>query len=65
MKQRMVDQDIFDRVSDPILKEYRLALQGLRDTIAAIPDDEWIRGESKSDVPVRQACHLLHTKETG
>jgi hypothetical protein len=55
----MVDQEIIDRVSEPILREYRLAFQGLRDTIEAIPDDEWIRGESKGDVPVRQACHLL------
>jgi hypothetical protein len=57
----MVEQEIIDRVCEPILKEFRLAFQGLRDTIAAIPDDEWIRGEAKGDVPVRQACHLLHT----
>lgn len=55
----MLDQEIIDRVSEPILREYRLAFQGLRDTIAAIPDDEWIRGETKGDFPVRQACHLL------
>jgi hypothetical protein len=59
----MVDQDIVDRVSEPILREYHLAFQGLRDTIAAIPDDEWIRGDTKGDIPVRQACHLLHACE--
>jgi hypothetical protein len=59
----MVDQEIVDRVSEPILREYRLAFQGLRDTIAAIPDDEWISGETKGDLPVRQACHLLHACE--
>jgi len=57
----MVDQEIFDRVSEPILMEYRLVLQGLRGSIAAISEDEWIRGESKGDIPVRQACHVLHT----
>lgn len=59
----MVDQDIVDRVSEPILREYRLAFQCLRDTIAAIPDDEWTRGETKGDIPVRQACHLLRVCE--
>ena len=59
----MLDQDIIDRVSEPILKEYHLAFQGLRDTIATIPDDEWIRGEKKGDIPVRQACHLLRACE--
>ena len=59
----MIDQEIVDLVSEPILREYRLAFQGLRDTIAAIPDDEWIRGETKGDIPVRQACHLLHACE--
>jgi hypothetical protein len=59
----MVDQEIIDRVSEPILREYRLAFQGLRDTIAAIPDEEWIHGETKGDIPVRQACHLLRACE--
>jgi hypothetical protein len=55
----MLEQDIISRVSEPILREYRLAFQGLRDTISATPDDEWVRGETKGDMPVRQACHLL------
>jgi hypothetical protein len=54
------EQDTVERVSEPILREYRLAFQGLRDTIRAIPAEEWIRGEALGDVPVRQACHLLY-----
>jgi hypothetical protein len=61
--QRVGDPKIVDRVSEPILREYGRAFQGLRETIAAIPDDEWIRGDTKGDVPVRQACHLLRACE--
>ena len=57
----MIEQTIVDRTSDPILREFHLALQALRDTIAATPDEEWIRGKTKGDVPVRHACHILHT----
>jgi hypothetical protein len=57
------DQDTIDRVSEPILREYRLAFQGLRDTIRAIPADEWTKGDRPGDVPVRQACHLLGAAE--
>jgi hypothetical protein len=59
MTQEMVDQDIIDRVSEPILREYRLAFQGLRDTIAAIPDNEWIRGETRGPARLYQAS-LVH-----
>jgi hypothetical protein len=56
----MTNQDMVERVSAPILREYRLAFQGLRDTIRAIPAEEWATGETPGDVPVRQACHLLY-----
>ena len=57
----MVDQEIVDRVSEPLLREFHLAFQGLRDAITVIPDEEWVRGETNGDVPARHACHLLHT----
>ncbi len=60
----MIDESIVDRVSDPILREYRLAFQGLRDTIEAIPAEEWTRGNRPGDIPARQACHLLHAAES-
>jgi hypothetical protein len=59
----MAGQDTVERVSEPILSEYALAFQGLRDTIEAIPAEEWTRGAKPGDVPVRQACHLLHAAE--
>ena len=59
----MIDQDTVERVSEPILREYKLAFQGLRDTIEAIPAEEWTRGVKPGDIPVRQACHLLHAAE--
>jgi hypothetical protein len=59
----VVDQDTIERVSGPILREYALAFRGLRDTIEAIPAEEWTRGARPGDVPVRQACHLLHAAE--
>jgi hypothetical protein len=57
----MMEQTIIDRVSEPLLREFHLAVQALRDTIAATPEKEWIRGKTKGDVPVRHACHILHT----
>ena len=60
----MTDQEMVDRVSAPILREYRLAFQGLRDTIRAIPVEEWAKGDALGDMPVRQACHLLHACES-
>lgn len=59
----MTDSDIVERVYEPILREYRRAFQGLRDTIQAIPAEEWTRGDKPGDVPVRQACHLLYAAE--
>ena len=56
----MSEQEMVERVSAPILREYRLAFQGLRDTIRAIPAEEWAKGDVPSDMPVRQACHLLY-----
>lgn len=55
----MVEQEVIDRIAEPILKEYADFFQGLRDTIQAIPDDEWTKGKRKGDVPVRHACHLV------
>jgi hypothetical protein len=55
----MVDQEVVDRISEPVLKEYRDFLRGLRDTIRAMPEEEWASGDKKGDVPVRHACHLL------
>ena len=57
----MIEQEIIDRVCEPLLREYCLAFQALRDAMAVTPDDEWIRGDVKGDIPVRHACHLLHT----
>jgi hypothetical protein len=55
----VADLESIDRIAEPILKEYADLFQGLRDTIRAIPAEEWAIGERKGKVPARQACHLL------
>jgi hypothetical protein len=55
----VIDHDSIDRISEPVLTEYSCLFQGLRDTIQAIPEREWTKGDRKGKVPARQACHLL------
>jgi hypothetical protein len=46
-------------VGEPIRAEYVAAFRVLRETLACIPDEEWLSGDSKLREPVRQVCHLL------
>ncbi|MFH1567222.1 MAG: DinB family protein [Gemmatimonadota bacterium] len=52
-------EEVVDRASEPLLREYARAWKGLADSIRAIPDGEWRKGDKPGDVPARQACHLL------
>jgi predicted transcriptional regulator len=55
----MENQEMIDRVTEPILREYLAAFKAMRETIQAIPDDEWTRGETPGKMPVRLVCHAL------
>ena len=55
----MDNQDIIERVAQPILREYQAAFKAMRETIAVIPDEEWTRGEKSGHIPVRLVCHAL------
>jgi hypothetical protein len=52
-------EELVERAAEPVIREYRLAFRGLADSIWAIPEAEWTRGDRPGDVPVRQAAHLL------
>jgi hypothetical protein len=51
--------ELVERACEPVISEYALAFKGLADSVRAIPEQEWTRGDTLGDVPARQACHLL------
>ena len=55
----MEEQEAIERVVEPIWREYQAAFKAVKETIQAIPDDEWTRGDQPGKMPVRLACHLL------
>jgi hypothetical protein len=55
----MVPEEAAVRAAEPIVREFRLALKGLRDSVRGVPDAEWTRAEQPGDSFPRQACHLL------
>jgi|TARA_Y100000310_G_C20665717_1_gene807361 hypothetical protein len=46
-------------VAEPIVQEFRLALKGLRDSIEAIPEEEWHLADRKHE------ARLLERGSTG
>lgn len=46
-------------VIEPIRRECQSFFRTLRETLAQIPEDQWLAGDGKANQPVRQTCHML------
>lgn len=63
MQTSLCAEEIVDRVAQPLVSEFRAALKGLRDSVSAIPDVEWVADVKPGDCLPRHACHLLFSIE--
>lgn len=55
----MNPETVWHNVLDPLRVEFRTTLRILRETLACIPEDQWLTGRDKVNEPVRQVCHLI------
>ena len=46
-------------VNETLIFQFGVVLDQLRETIETIPADEWVRGDSRRQTPVRQAVHII------
>jgi hypothetical protein len=46
-------------IVESLVFQFETTLGEVGETIAAIPDDEWKKGERGDLVPVRQVCHII------
>jgi hypothetical protein len=55
----MEQEELIDQLSEPVIKEYKLAFKAVRGCIDHIPDTEWTQGIEPGFILARQVCHLL------
>jgi len=46
-------------VNEVLIFQFGAVLDQLRETVERIPADEWVRGDSRRQTPVRQAVHIV------
>ena len=55
----MTEDEIVERTAEPIAREYKLALEGLRNSVKGVPEEQWGVAQRPGDAFPRHACHLL------
>lgn len=44
-----------------LARQFRAAFEGLRDVITKVPDDQWLTGDTRDQVPARRATHTFES----